>query len=148
MADGARDQTAAIWIKKATWRLSECEAEIHKLSGSEERGRRRKLRTRADRYRALLDHLRAEAKREDPDRLRQLEEEFPELERELAGLKERIAATAGSLLTAKARIRELKTRWGRLADEIMRERESRGLPPGRVDTLDFGFPPPAAGASR
>jgi hypothetical protein len=149
MPDDADRQALALWIEKATWRLSECEAEAQKLGGDEERGRRRKLRTRANRYRSLLDHLREQVAGGDTDRLRQLEEdEYGRLERELSAVKERVVSTASILIQARSRLRELKTRWGKLADEIMKERELRGQPRGRVDRLDFGFTPPAPGSSR
>ena len=146
MPDGDHDQERDLWIEKATRRLSECEADIELLTSYDDRGRRRKLGSRAERYRSLLELLAERPTGDGGERPRRLEEDVLSLERELTAVKERILSSAGSILDSRARLREIRSRFRELAHEIMQEREDRGQPRGRVDPLDFSFAPPPPGA--
>ncbi len=130
-----RRELAATWIERASLRLAECEAELRRRGTPAP-----KLAARADRYRSLVADLRALAlgatAPEDSTSV------LDDIDRELQVLKERLLTSARDLARAREEYRDLKQRWGALADRIMRDREKRGEEPGRVPALDFRLPPP------
>lgn len=129
------------WIQKAQLRIAECEGELRKVArGSDGRGYQKILR-RIQQYRELAGHL-------DKRTLKDPQDSLAALEHELTGLKNRMLDAARNLVASREGWRDLKRKWGRLVDEIMRWREARGQPPGRVPRLDFSFPAPRPGASR
>jgi hypothetical protein len=131
-----RRELAATWIERASLRLAECEAELRRREAPAP-----KLAARADRYRSLVADLRAlalgaTAAPEDSTSV------LDDIDRELQVLKERLLLSARDLAKAREEYRDLKQRWGALADRIMRAREKRGEEAGRVPALDFRLPPP------
>jgi hypothetical protein len=133
-----RKETAQTWIERASFRLAECEAELRKRPAGGG-----KLAARSARYRDLVEDLRRTLGADDPLAPPPVEH----IEHELLALKEKIFSLARDLVRAKEDLKELKLRWGATADEEMRRKEDRGLPPGRVPALDFRMPAPGPEAA-
>ena len=110
--------------------------------GTGKGARRHKLTARADRYRGLSAYLRNLAGARGPDP----EKTLTDLEHELATIKEQMVRSALALIHARDNWRQLRTRWGRAADELMAQKEADSGDPGRVPSIEFRFPPPAPDA--
>jgi hypothetical protein len=134
------------WIEKASLRLAECEAEGRRLDPESSAARRAKLEARSRRYQSLVDYLREKGATKEPSAPEKGIDPLIALEEELQQLRARIFAGAVSLIRDRARLRDLKTRWGQAVDEYLTEREAQGLPRAPTPSLDFTFPPPPPGA--
>jgi hypothetical protein len=127
------------WLEKARWRMAECERALNSLSETEDGRRRQKVIQRMQAYRSLIGGLQERARR---DPVRDLEE----LEGDVAALRNRIREASLALVVARNNYKELRTKWGELVDDVMRERERRGEAPGRVPRIEFDFMPPSPNA--
>jgi hypothetical protein len=127
------------WLEKARWRMAECERELRQLDEATDGARRQKIIRRMHSYRRIVQDYQERVRR---DPMQDLEE----LESEVVSLRRRIREAAAALVVARDNWKELQARWGKLADEVMKERERRGEPAGKVPRMDFDFraPPPDA----
>lgn len=96
------------------------------------RGQQRRYQDLVDEFERSPDRLAAEvllARLQGPE----TDILFGEVERS----RETLLAKAASLLKARDKHRELRSRWNDLSDKIRELREKRGLPAGRTLTADF-----------